>query len=131
MSRPQFDVTTLLFLPLLHFCVATSIRCCDIISFVSLFNLWPRLLFQVVTSFSCLELQAGHDSNLLVCLFSCCDVDIRPRPNSFFNHCNSCRDLKSMSRPFFSSYPVATSFLSLNNFHSISYFWSRPDCSSL
>ena len=48
-----------------------------------------------------LSLQAGRDSNLLVCLFSCRNVDIRSRPSSFFNHCNSCRDLKSMSRPFF------------------------------
>ena len=49
-----------------------------------------------------LSLQAGCDSNLLVCLFSCRDVDIRSRPSIFFNHCNSYRELKSMSRPFFS-----------------------------
>ena len=48
-----------------------------------------------------LSLQVGRDSNLLVCLISSRDVDIRSRPSSFFSHCNSCRDLKSMSRPFF------------------------------
>ena len=48
-----------------------------------------------------LSLLAGRDSNLLVCLFSGRDVDIRSRPSNFFNHCNSCRDLKSMSRPLF------------------------------
>ena len=46
-----------------------------------------------------LSFQAGRDSKLLVCLFSCHDVDIRSRPSIFFNHCNSCSDLKSMSRP--------------------------------
>ena len=46
-----------------------------------------------------LNFQAGRDSKLLVCLFSYRDVDIRSRPRIFFNHCNSCRDLKSMSRP--------------------------------
>ena len=29
------------------------------------------------------------------------------------------------------NYPVATSFLSLNSFHSIFYFWYQPNCSSL
>ena len=47
-----------------------------------------------------LSRQAGRDSNLLVCLFSCRNMDIRSRPSSFFNHYNSYRDLKSMSRPF-------------------------------
>ena len=45
-----------------------------------------------------LSLQAGHDSKLLVCLFSCSDVDIRSQPSIFFNHCNSCHD-----HPFFLS----------------------------
>ena len=44
-----------------------------------------------------LSLQAGRDSTLLVCLFSCRDVLIKLRQSSFFNQCNSCRDLKSMS----------------------------------
>ena len=48
-----------------------------------------------------LSLQAGCDSNLLVFLFSGRDVDIRSRQSSFFNHCNSYHDLKSMSRPLF------------------------------
>ena len=46
-----------------------------------------------------LNFQASRDSKLLVCLFSCRDVDIRSRPSIFFNHCNSCRYLKCMSRP--------------------------------
>ena len=54
---------------------------------------------------------------MLVCLFSCRDVDIRSRPSSFCNHCNSCRDLKSMSRPFLlpiqsqSHFSVSTIFI--------------------
>ena len=97
-SRPQFDVSTWLSLPLLHFCVATSIRCRDIISVVSLFTSWSQLLFQVATSFSCLEPSSKSRLNLLVCLFSCRDVDIRSQPSSFFNHCNSCCNLKSMCK---------------------------------
>ena len=45
-----------------------------------------------------LSLREGRDSTLLVFLFSCHDVVIRLRPSNFFNQCNSCRDLKSMSR---------------------------------
>ena len=45
MPRPQFDVATSLFLPLLHFYVATSIRCRNLISVVSLFGSWSLLLF--------------------------------------------------------------------------------------
>ena len=70
-----------------------------------------------------LSLQAGRDSTLLVCLFSCHKVVIKLRPSSFFNQCNSCRDLKSMSRLDCSSFllkymsrpqfHVATSFLLL------------------
>ena len=48
-----------------------------------------------------LNLQADRYLKLLVCLSSCRDVDIRSRPSSFFNHCNFCRDFKSMPRPFF------------------------------
>ena len=101
MLRPQFDVATWLFPPLLHFCVVTSIRCRDIISVVSLFNSCHSFSFRLRHHSVVLSLQAGRDSNLLVCLFSCRDMDIRLRPSSFFNHCNSCRDLKSMSRPLF------------------------------
>ena len=46
-----------------------------------------------------LNFQVGRDSKLLVFLFSCRNVDFRSRPSIFFNHCNSCRDLKIMSRP--------------------------------
>ena len=53
-----------------------------------------------------LSLQASRNSKLLVCLFSCPDVDIRSRPSSFFNHFNSCRDLKSMSRHHFFCQPL-------------------------
>ena len=101
MLQPQFDVATCLFLPLLHFYVATSIRCRDIIFVVSLFNSCHNFSFKLRNHSVVLSLQAGRDSNLLVCLFSCRDVDIRSRQSSFFNHCNSCHDLKSMSRPFF------------------------------
>ena len=78
-----------------------------------------------------LSLQAGRDSKLLACLFSCRDVDIRSRPSIFFNHCNSCRDLKIMSRP--SLLPIqsqphfSVSTVPLQFF----YFWSRPDCYAL
>ena len=116
-SRPQFDVATWLFLPLLNFCVTTSFLLSASLIIGHDFSF--RLRHHSIV----LSLQAGRVSNLLVCLFSCRDVDNRPRPSSFFNHCNSCCDLKSMSRPIFYSYPVATSFLSLNSFHSISYFW--------
>ena len=81
-SRPRFDVAT-------SFMLSTSLILGHNFSF--------RLRHHSVV----LRLQVGHDSNLLVCLFSCRDVGIRSRPSSFFNHCNSCRDLKSMSRPFF------------------------------
>ena len=59
-----------------------------------------------------LSRQAGRDSNLLVCLFSCCDVDIRWRPSSFFNHCNSCRDhfFPIQSQPHFSVSTVSIQF---------------------
>ena len=46
-----------------------------------------------------LSFQAGRDSKLLICLFSCRNMDIRSQPSIFFNHCNSCHDLKSMPRP--------------------------------
>ena len=103
-SRPRFDVV-------MSFLLSTSLL------------LGHRFSFRLRHHSVVLSLQAGHDSKLPVCLFPCRDVDIRSRPSNFFNHYNSCRDLKSMSRPFFSSCPVTTSFLSLNCFHSISYFW--------
>ena len=81
-SRPQFDVMT-------SFLLSASLLLGHSFSF--------RLRHHLVV----LSLQAGRNSNLPVCLFSCRDVDIRSRPSSFFNHCNSCCDLKSMSRPFF------------------------------
>ena len=81
-SRPRFDVTT---------------------SFLLLSSLILGQGFSLMLRHHSivLSLQAGRDSNLLVCLFSGRNVDIRSRPSSFFNHCNSCRDLKSMSQPFF------------------------------
>ena len=82
MLRPQFDVAT-------SFLLSVSLILGHCFSF--------RLRHHSVV----LSLQAGRDSNLLICLFSCRDVDIRLRPSSFFNHCTSYRDLKSMSWPFF------------------------------
>ena len=81
-SRPRFDVAT-------SFLLSTSLILGRDFSF--------RLRHHSVV----LSHQVGRNSNLLVFLFSCRDVDIRSRPSSFFNHCNSCRDLKSMPRPFF------------------------------
>ena len=45
-----------------------------------------------------LSLQAGRDSTFSACLFSFHDVVIRSRLSSFFNQCNSYRDLKTMCR---------------------------------
>ena len=73
---PGIGVATWLFLPLLHFYVGTSIRCRDIISVVSLFNSWSHLLFQVATSFSCLE-PSSRLQLKFAGLLSCRDVDIR------------------------------------------------------
>ena len=101
MSRPQFDVATWLSVPLQHLCVATSIRSRDIILLSASLLLGHNFSFRLRHHSVVLSLQTGRDSNLLVCLFSCRDVDIRSRPSSFFNHRNSCRDLKSTSRPFF------------------------------
>ena len=81
-SRPRFDVPT-------SFLLSTSLILGHNFSF--------RLRHHSVV----LSLQVGCDSNFLVCLFSYRDVDIRSRPSSFFNHCNSYRDLKSMLQPFF------------------------------
>ena len=107
---PGIGVATWLFLSLLHFYVTNSIRCRDIISVVSLFNSCHSFLFRLRHHLVVLSLQAGRDSNFLVFLFSCRDVDIRSRPSSFFNHCNSCRDLKSMSQPFFLSIQLQPHF---------------------
>ena len=82
MSRPRFDVVT-------SFLLSASLLLGHSFSF--------RLQHHSVV----LSLQAGRDSNLLVYLFSYRGVNIRSRPSSFFNHYNSCRDLKSMSRPLF------------------------------
>ena len=80
--RPRFDVVT-------SFLLSTSLILGHNFSF--------RLQHHSVV----LSLQASRDSNFLVCLFSCRNVDIRSRLSSFFNHHNSCRDLKSMSQPLF------------------------------
>ena len=81
-SRPRFDVAT-------SFLLSASLLLSHNFSF--------KLQHHSVV----LSLQAGRHSKLLVYLFSCHDIGIRSRPSSFFKHCNSCRDLKSMSRPFF------------------------------
>ena len=78
-SRPRFDVAT-------SFLLSASLL------------LGHSFFFRLRHLSVVLSLQAGRDSTLLVCLFSCCDVVIRLRRSSFFNKCNSCRDLKSMSR---------------------------------
>ena len=93
-SRPRFDVAT-------SFLLSASLIYGHDFSF--------RLRHHSVV----LSLQAGHDSNLSVCLFSCRDVDIRSRLNSFFNHCNSCRDhffLPIQSQPHFSVSTISIQF---------------------
>ena len=97
--------------------IATSIRCRD--------------LFPVATSFSYLEPPAGRDSKLLVCFFSCRDVEFRLRPNIFFNRCNSYRDLKGMSRPSLLPIQSQPHFSVSTNSLQFFYFWSRPDCYAL
>ena len=87
LSRPRFDVAT-------SFLLSASLLLGRSFSF--------KLRHHLVV----LSLQAGRDSKLLVCLFSYRDVDIRSRPSSFFNHFNSCRDLKSMSRHHFFCQPL-------------------------
>ena len=80
LSRPRFNVVT-------SFMLLSSLLLCHSFSFMLQH---PSVV---------LNFQESHDSKLLVCLFSCRDVDIRSRPSIFFNHSNSCRDLKSMSQP--------------------------------
>ena len=114
--RPLVATSLFLFLGI---GVTTSIRCRDLTLFAFIFIFVSRPRFDVVAlfllsyslllghSFSfmlrhpsiVLNFQAGRDSKLFVCLFSCRDVEIRSRPSIFFNHCISCHDLKSMSRP--------------------------------
>ena len=79
-SRPRFDVAT-------SFLLSSSLL------------LGHNFSFMLRHPSIVLNFQAGSDSKMLVCLFSCCNVDIRSRLSIFFNHCNSCRYLKSMSRP--------------------------------
>ena len=79
-SRPRFDVPT-------SFLLSSSLLLGHSFSFMLRH---PSVV---------LNFKVGRDSKLLVCLFSCPNVDIRLRPSIFFNHCNSCRNLKSMSRP--------------------------------
>ena len=80
MSRPRLDVVTSFllssFLPIGH-----------------------NFSFMLRHPLVALSFQAGRDLKLLVCLFSYHDVEFKSRPSIFFNHCNSYRDLKSMSRP--------------------------------
>ena len=79
-SRPRFDVET-------SFLLSSSLLLGHSFSFMLRH---PSIV---------LNFQAGRDSKLLVYLFSCRNVDIRSQLSIFFNHCNTCRDLKSMSRP--------------------------------
>ena len=79
--RPRFNVAT-------SFLLSTSLILGHSFSF--------RLRHHSVV----LSLQAGHDSNLPVCCLLVTTWALG-QPSSFFNHCNSCRDLKSMLRPFF------------------------------
>ena len=80
-----------------------------------------------------------RDLNLMSRPLFCCDViqlsyrglEFRSRPNIFFNHWNSCRNLKKYVATIPSSYSVATSSLSLNSSLQFLYFWSRPDCSAM
>ena len=95
-SRPRFDVTT-------SFLLLASLLLCR------------NFLFRLRHLSVVLSLQAGRDSTLLVCLFSCRDVVIKLRPSSFFNQCNSCRDLKSMSRLDCSSFLLK--YMSRPQFH--------------
>ena len=85
--RPRFDVPT-------SFLLSASLLLCRSFFF--------RLQHLSVV----LSLQVGCDSTLLVFLFSCRDVVIKLRPSSFFNQCNSYRDLTVL---FFSKIYVATS----------------------
>ena len=98
-SQPRFDVATsfLLSASLLLGCsFSFRLRHHSVVLSLSLL-LGCNFSFRLRHHSVVLSLQAGRDSKLLVCLFSCRNVDIRSRPSSFFNHCNSCRDLKSMS----------------------------------
>ena len=84
--------------------------CCQLLCFLVTAPLFMLRRHSVV-----LSLQEGHDSTLLVCLFSCRDVVIRSRPSNFFNQCNSFRNLKSMSRPDCSYFLLK--YLSRPQFH--------------
>ena len=75
--------------------------CCRLLFFLVTAPLFMLQRHSVIFS-----LQAGCDSTLLVCLFSCLDVVIWSQQSSFFNQCNSCRDLTVI--PFAEIY-VATS----------------------
>ena len=86
-SRPQFDVAT-------SFMLSASLL------------LGCSFFFRLRHLSVVLSLQAGRDSTLLICLFSCRDMVIRLRPSSFFNQCNSCRNLTVL--PFVEIY-VTTS----------------------
>ena len=100
-------------------CVATTIPCHDTISVVSQFDPWSQPPFYVATSFLVFCLHASYNSKLLICLFSCRDMGIRSRQDRFFSYCNSCHDLKIMSRPFFLPILSQPHFFSHNSFYSI------------
>ena len=75
--------------------------CRDLNSMSSSLHLGHIFSFMLRHPSVVLNFQAGRDSKLLVCLFSYRDMDIRSQPSIFFNHFNSFRNLKSMSRPSF------------------------------
>ena len=111
----------------IEFYVATTIPCHDIISVVSQFDPWSQPPFHVATSFLVFCLHASCDSNLLICFFSCHDMGIRSRQGHFFSYCNSCRDLKSMLRPFFLQILSQPHFLVTTvSTQCIFFFWLRP-----
>ena len=122
MSRPQFDVATSIRCHDLTLSTFTAFLCRDRDSMLRLHLCCHPLCFLVTAPLfmlrrhsAILSLQEGRDSTLPVCLFSCRDVVIRSQPSNFFNQCNSCRDLKSMSRPDCSSFLLK--YLSRPQFH--------------
>ena len=113
--------------PFTEFGVATTIPCHNTISVVSQFDPWSQPPFHVATSFLGFCLHASCNSKLLICLFSCCDMGLRLRPGSFVSYCNSYRDLKSMSRPFFLPILSQPHFLvTIVSTQFSFFFWSRP-----
>ena len=126
-------------LPFTEFCVATSFPCRDqavlpFIGFcVAISFLLSAILIHGHNFPSCCDIMSSFLPScklrlqLLICLFSCRDMEIRLRQGSFFSQCHSCRDLKRMSRPFFLLILSQPHFLLTTVSHQfIFFFWSRP-----